>query len=185
MSSRGLADNRTRSASLPFSMAPSWFSSTKKRAGLIYDRAIAQCGKALELDANSHGAHDCLGSSYRAKGRREEAISESERAVILSGKEPGRLAGLARAYAVFGRTADAKRVLDELREQAKQSYIPPYLFAMIHAALGEKDQAFAALERAFAEHDIHMPWLKVDDAFESLREEPRFQELLRRVGFAR
>src|SRR5260370_33615469 len=66
-----------------------------------YDRAIAQCRKALELDANSHGAHDCLGSSYRAKGIREEAITESERAVILSGKEAGRLAGLARAYAVF------------------------------------------------------------------------------------
>ena len=149
-----------------------------------YDRAIAQCRKALELDANSHGAHDCLGSSYRAKGIREEAVAESERAVILSGKEPSRLAGLARAYAVFGRTADAKRVLDELRERAKQSYIPPYLFAVIHAALGEKEQALTALERAFAEHDIHMPWLKVDDAFDSLREEPHFQELFRRVGFA-
>jgi len=91
---------------------------------------------------------------------------------------------LARAYAVFGRTADAKRVLDELRERAKQSYIPPYLFAVIHAALGEKEQALTALERAFAEHDIHMPWLKVDDAFDSLREEPHFQELFRRVGFA-
>jgi eukaryotic-like serine/threonine-protein kinase len=149
-----------------------------------YDRAIAQCRKALELDANSDGAHDCLGSSYRAKGMSEEAISESERAVALSDRGPGRLTGLARTYAAFGRKADAKKILSELHERGKHTYVRPHYSAMIYAALGERQQALAALERAFAEHDIHMAWLKVDDAFDSLREEPRFQELLRRVGFA-
>ena len=146
-----------------------------------YDRAIAQCRKALELDANSDGAHDCLGSSYRAKGMSEQAISESERAVALSDRGPSRLTGLARSYAAFGRKVDAKKILSELDERGKHTYVRPHYSAMIYAAL---EQALAALERAFAEHDTHMAWLKVDDAFDPLREEPRFQELLRRVGFA-
>ncbi len=149
-----------------------------------YDRAIAQCRKALELDANSDGAHDCLGSSYRAKGMSEQAISESERAVALSDRGPSRLTGLARSYAAFGRKVDAKKILSELDERGKHTYVRPHYSAMIYAALGQREQALAALERAFAEHDIHMAWLKVDDAFDPLREEPRFQELLRRVGFA-
>jgi len=149
-----------------------------------YDRAIAQCRKALELDANSDGAHDCLGSSYRAKGMREEAIVETERAVALSDRGPGRLTGLARAYAVFGRKADAGKILDELGGRGKHTYVAPHYSAMIHAALGEKEQALAALEQAYRERDGYLAWLKVDDAFDSLREEPRFQDLLRRVGFA-
>jgi len=149
-----------------------------------YDRAIEQCRKALELDANSDGAYACLGWSYRAKGLRQEAIAESERAVALSDRGPGRLTGLARAYAVFGRKADAGKILDELDERGKHTYVAPHYSAMIHAALGEKEQALAALEQAYRERDGYLAWLKVDDAFDSLREEPRFQELLRRVGFA-
>jgi len=147
-----------------------------------YDRAIEQCRKALELDDNSDGAHACLGWSYRAKGMREEAIAESEHAVALSNRGPGRLVGLARAYAAFGRKADARKVLDELDERGKQSHVATHYFAMVYAALGEKEQALDALDRAFTERDIHMPWLKVDDAFDPLRGEPRFQDLLRRVG---
>jgi len=149
-----------------------------------YDRAIEQCRKALELDANSDGAYACLGWSYRAKGLRQEAIAESERAVALSDRGPGRLTGLARAYAVFGRKADAGKILDELDERGKHTYVAPHYSAMIHAALGEKEQALDALEQAYKERDGSLAWLKVDDAFDSLREEPRFQELLRRVGFA-
>jgi len=148
-----------------------------------YDRAIEQCRKALELDANSDGAHACLGWSYRAKGMREEAIAESERAVALSNRGPGRLVGLARAYAAFGRKADARKILDELDARGKQSHVATHYFAMVYAALGEKEQALDALDRAFTERDIHMPWLKVDDAFDPLRGEPRFQDLLRHVGF--
>ena len=149
-----------------------------------YDRAIEQCRKALELDANSDGAYACLGWSYRAKGLRQEAIAESERAVALSDRGPGRLTGLARAYAVFGRKADAGKILDELDERGKHTYVAPHYSAMIHAALGEKEQALDALEQAYKERDGSLAWLRVDDAFDSLREEPRFQELLRRVGFA-
>ncbi len=148
-----------------------------------YDRAIEQCQKALELDADSDGAHACLGQSYRAQGMHKLAVAESERAVVLSSRHPARLVGLARAYSVSSRKADAKKVLAELGERAKHSYVPPYLFAMTHAALGEVDQALAALEQGYAERDIYMTWLKVDDAFDALRGEPGFRNLLRRMGF--
>ncbi len=147
-----------------------------------YDRAIEQCRKALDLDTNSDGALACLGWSHRAKGMREEAISELERAVVLSNRDSSRLEGLARAYAVFGRKLDAKKILGELTERAKQGYVPPYYFATIHAALGEQQEAFSALERAFSERDPYMPWLTLDDVFDSVRQDRRFRDLLRRVG---
>jgi len=147
-----------------------------------YDRAIEQCQQALQLDANSDGAHACLGQSYRAKGMREQAISESERAVALSGDDPSRVVGLARAYAEFGKRTEAKKLLDELRERAQHGYVSPYYFAMIYTALGEPQQALAALDQGYSERDRFLTWLRVDDAFDPLRNEPRFQDLLRRIG---
>src|SRR5262249_28231226 len=148
-----------------------------------YDRAIEQCRKALELDANSDGAHACLGQSYRAKGMHEPAIAESELAVTLSARHPARVVGLARAYAAGNRRSEAKKVLQELHQRGKRSYVPAYLLAMTHAALGEEEEALAALERAYAERDRYLIWLKVDEVFDPLRGEPRFRDLLRRVGF--
>jgi eukaryotic-like serine/threonine-protein kinase len=148
-----------------------------------YDRAIEQCQQALELDANSDGAHACLGQSYRAKGMREQSISESERAVALSGGAPPRVVGLARAYAESGKRTEAKKLLNELHERAQHGYVSPYYFAMIYTALGEPQQALTALDQSYAERDRYLTWLKVDDAFDPLRKEPRFQDLLRRIGF--
>lgn len=147
-----------------------------------YDRAIEQCERALQLDANSDGAHSCLGQSYRAKARHAQAVAESERAVILSHGNPPRLVGLGRVYAAFDRQDDAKKIRKQLSELAKHSYVAPYYFAMIDAALGDQDQAIAALEQAYADRDIYMTWLKVDDAFDPIRANPQFQDLLRRVG---
>jgi len=150
-----------------------------------YDRAIEQCRKALDLDANSDGAHACLGWSYRAKGLRDEAIAELERAVALTNRDPSRLEGLARAYAVFDRKPEARKILRELAEDANQTYVSPYYFATIPAALGEEKEALSALDRALSERDIYVVWLDVDDVFDPLRQDPHFQELLRRVGFPR
>jgi len=148
-----------------------------------YDRAVEQCQQALELDANSDGAHACLGQSYRAKGMREQAISESERAVALSGGAPPRVVGLAWAYAEFGKRAEANKLLEELRERARHGYVSPYHFAMIYAALGDQQQALAALDQGYAERDRYLTWLRVDDAFDPLHKDPHFQDLLRRIGF--
>jgi eukaryotic-like serine/threonine-protein kinase len=147
-----------------------------------YDGAIEQCHKALELEASSDGAHACLGWSKRAKGLRDEAIRESELAVALSNREASRLAGLARVYAVFGRKDEARKCLAELEKQQKEKYVSPYYIAMIHAALEEAVAALAALEQAYAERDRNLTWLKVEDAFDAIRGEARFQDLVRRIG---
>jgi serine/threonine-protein kinase len=149
-----------------------------------YGPAIEQCHKALELDTDSVGAHDCLGQSYRARGMREEAIAQSNAAVTLSRGEPDYAAGLASVYAEAGRTDDAEKILLELRQQVHHRYVAPYLLASIYASLNQPSRAFASLENAYTEHDPYLAWLMVDPALDPLRSDPRFQDFLRRIGFA-
>jgi serine/threonine protein kinase/tetratricopeptide (TPR) repeat protein len=147
-----------------------------------YDQAVEQCGKILELEPNSVGARDCLGLSYLAEKMYEKAIAECQRAVDLSGNDLNRAVGLARAHALAGNQAEARKALDELREQAKRSYVPPSLFAQIHLALGEKKQGLAWLETAYTDRDQYLTRLKVEPAFDSVRSDPGFQDLMRRLG---
>jgi serine/threonine protein kinase/tetratricopeptide (TPR) repeat protein len=147
-----------------------------------YDRAIEQCQKALELDPNFVGAHECLGNAYLAKGIYGKAIAESQRAATDSGNDPLRSAGLGRAYALAGRIAKARKVLRDLQAASKRHYVPPYFPATVYAALGEKDEAFSWLEKAYGERDPYLTWLKVDDSVDPLRSDTRFRELLSRIG---
>jgi eukaryotic-like serine/threonine-protein kinase len=164
--------------------------STQVTAGFVlyfardFDKAIEQCRRVLELDPNSAGAYDCLGSSYLAQGRFEQAITASQKASSLSSDDAPRLVGLGRAYARADRKGDASRVLDQLRQLSQHGYVPPYFFATIYGALGERDQAFEKLTTAVDERDGYLPWLNVDSAADSLRNDPRFQQVLRRVGLA-
>jgi eukaryotic-like serine/threonine-protein kinase len=148
-----------------------------------YDAAIDQCRKALDLDANSSGAYDCLGSSYLAQGNYEEAIAALEKSAALWNNEPSRLVGLARAYAMADRKAEALKIRAQMQQLSTHQYVPPYYFAQIDAALGAKEEAFAALEKALAERDVYLAWLNVDVAFDSLRGDPRLKQILKRVGF--
>jgi serine/threonine-protein kinase len=163
--------------------------STQLTAGFVlyfareYEKSIEQCRRALELDPNSAGAYDCIGSSYLAEGKYTEAITAFQKASDLSNNDHERLAGLGRAYALAGRKSDAHRILDQLREFSRNGYLPPYFFATIHAALGEKDEAFTWLESALRERDHYLAWIKVDTAVDPLRNDSRFPDLLRRVGF--
>jgi tetratricopeptide (TPR) repeat protein len=162
--------------------------STQVTAGFVfyyvrqYDNAIEQCRSVFELDRSSAGAYDCLGSSYMAKGMYEEAIAASQRATDLSGDDPARAVGLARAYALAGRESDALTLLGKLQAQAKLRYVPPYFFAVIYTALNQKAEAFSWLETALREHDHFLAWLKVDVAVDPLRQDPRFHEILHQVG---
>jgi len=146
-----------------------------------YDQAMEQCLKALEIDPDYVSAHDCLGESYLGKGMFDHAIAEFQRAA--SGGEPVRTVGLARAYGVMGRKAEARKVLEGLTKASKQNYFPPYLFAAIHVAMGENEQGLSRLEEAYAERDPYLVHLKKDAAFDPIRSDRRFQDLLRRVGF--
>ena len=151
------------------------------------EEAIAQCTKILSLDPNSFPARRYLGLAYEQKGMYPQAIAEFQKGVKLSGS-PLILALLGHAYAASGKTAEARKVLSDLQDlsesQATENrrYVSPYTVAAIYAGLGEKDQAFKWLERAYEERDVWLMNLKVDPVFAKLRSDKRFQDLLARAG---
>jgi DNA-binding winged helix-turn-helix (wHTH) protein/TolB-like protein len=144
------------------------------------DKAIEQCRKILELDASSFPARRYLGLAYEAKGMYPEAIAEFQTGVKLSGS-PLMLALLGHAYAVSGKTAEAKQVLTDLQQLQDQRYVSPYTVAAIHAGLGDQDQAFKWLETAVEERDIWLMNLKVDPVFAKLRSQRQFTDILARI----
>jgi len=147
-----------------------------------YDEAIAQNKKLLEMDANFAPAHTDLGWCYTEKGMHDEAIAEFQKAVALTNGNPSQLAGLAYAFAKSGKQGEAQKILEQLKERQKNEYVDSASFAIIHVALGEKDKAFASLEKSYQEHSVGMLSLKGDPRFDDLRDDIRFQDLLRRVG---
>ncbi len=146
----------------------------------MYDQAMQQCRKTLEMDPNFAVAHACLSRSYEHKGMHKEAIAEIQNAVNLSGGSLVWVAALGRAYALAGRRDEAIKILNELKARSKREFVPPAGFVGIYAALGDKDQAFAWLEKAYQERSDIIPALKLP-VFDPLRSDPRFQDLLRRV----
>jgi DNA-binding winged helix-turn-helix (wHTH) protein/TolB-like protein len=144
------------------------------------DKAIEQCRKILERDPSSFPARRYLGLAYEAKGMYSEAIAEFQTGVKLSGS-PLMLALLGHAYAVSGKTAEAKQVLSDLQQLQGQRYVSPYTVAAIHAGLGDQDQAFKWLETAIEERDIWLMNLKVDPVFAKLRSQRKFTDILARI----
>lgn len=147
-----------------------------------YDQALEQYQKALEMDPNSGYTHWSIGNVYVQKGRYEEAIAEYQKSIPLSGDSPDEPASLGYAYGLSGKRREAHQVIDELKERSKRSYISPTLIAIIYTGLGEKDQAFAWLDKAYDGRDFILVLLKVEPMFDSLRSDPRFAALMRRVG---
>ena len=144
------------------------------------DKAIEQCRKILELDPSSFPARRYLGLAYEAKGMYPEAIAEFQTGVKLSGS-PLMHALLGHAYAVSGKTAEAKQVLNDLQQLQGQRYVSPYTVAAIYAGLGDQAQAFKWLERAVEERDIWLMNLKVDPVFAKLRSQRQFTDILGRI----
>ena len=144
------------------------------------DKAIEQCRKILERDPSSFPARRYLGLAYEAKGMYTEAIAEFQTGVKLSGS-PLMLALLGHAYAVSGKTAEAKQVLSDLQQLQGQRYVSSYTVAAIYAGLGDQDQAFKWLEAAVEERDIWLMNLKVDPVFAKLRSQRKFTDILARI----
>jgi TolB-like protein/Flp pilus assembly protein TadD len=149
-----------------------------------YDQAIQHYQEALELEPSFCSAHYTLGQAYVQKGMYEEAIAQFQQATPLSGDDPESRAALAHVYAVSGRTDDARKVLGELRQLQIQRYVSPYDLAVIYVGLDDKEQALEWLENAYADRSVPLIEIKVEPLLDKLRPEPRFVELIRRVGFA-
>jgi TolB-like protein len=149
-----------------------------------YDQAIEQFQKTLELDPNFPPPHQFLPAAYEQKGMYGEAIAGFQKGITPRGGSewPMSAPGLGHVYAVSGKKAEARTVLNELKQLSGQEYVPAYDIALIYAGLGEKDQAFAWLEKAYEERSFPMAWLKVEPQWDSLRSDPRFADLVRRVG---
>jgi tetratricopeptide (TPR) repeat protein len=150
--------------------------------GRRYDEALEQLQRTLELDPNYPMTYWIRGRLLRGMGRYEQAISEGEKAVTLSGGSPTMKATLAQTFAAAGRKEKAMQILDDLTELSKQRYVASYFFAGIHIGLGENDRAMECLEKAYEEHSHWLIYLHIDPSMDGLRSEPRFQELLRRIG---
>jgi len=147
-----------------------------------YDEAIGQYRKALEMDSNSGFTHWALGRALLAQGKFNEAIAEFQKAIPLSGDSPDEPVELARAYALAGRRDEALKIIGELNKLSEHKHVSPTGIAAIYGALGDKNQAFAFLNKAFDERDFVLIMLKVEPMLDPLRSDPRFAELVRRIG---
>lgn len=150
-----------------------------------YDQAIEQFEKTLELDQNFPPPRAFLPAAYEQKGMYNEAIAEFKKALSLRGiNEVGFLrAGLGHIYAVSGKKSEARKLLAELKQLSEQGYVPAPSIALIYAGLGEKDQALAWLEQGYEQRAFQMQWIKIEPRWDSLRSDPRFADLIRRMRF--
>jgi TolB-like protein/Flp pilus assembly protein TadD len=148
------------------------------------DQAIEQFQKLLEMEPNLSQGHWGLGKAYLQKGRYQDAIAEMQKMVDLAEGSADVVGQLGWAYGVAGQRDEALKVLDLLKERAKQEPVDPTAFAFIYAGLGEKDQAFEWLQKAYEGRagSWMLIWLKVGVEYDPLRSDPRFTDLLRKVG---
>jgi len=147
-----------------------------------YDLARAQCRQAVEADPWNHFAWCALGWADMHDGKAEQAIPALERAVELSGRLAWMLGILGAAHALARRHATARRILAELERQSHDTYVPRSAFAQVYTALGEKDRAFQELDRAIEDRDTaNVQWVATSALFEGLRDDPRFDGLLRKM----
>src|SRR5215207_4367616 len=149
-----------------------------------YDEAVEANRKAREMDPNFAIAHLVAGAAYEQKGKYEEAIAELRQADNVPGGSAEALAALGHALAASGRRTEALRTLEELKRMSEVRYVSPLDFAILFAGLGDKGRALEQLQRAA---DDKVGWLinlGVEPRFDTLRSEPRYVELLRRMGLA-
>ncbi len=147
-----------------------------------YDQAMEEARKAIEIEPGFFWSHTTLGQGLVRKGRYAEGISELQKSVALSGGGPDSLSFLGYAYALAGKRQEALKTLAEIRA-VKRPFVAAIPQAIVFTGLGDRDQAFAALEKAYEQREPDMRWLKGWPDFDPLRSDPRFQDLMRRMAF--
>jgi tetratricopeptide (TPR) repeat protein len=148
-----------------------------------YDESIRQSRKTIEMDPNFALAHNQLAQAYLQKNMPEEAVQEFQKAVQLSGGSPTTTANLARAYVASGKRSEAVTLLNDLKKRSSPGYSDASEIAAIYASLGDADQAMNWLEKAFEQR--FNPGVLLRPGYDPLRSDPRFEDLLHRVGLAR
>ena len=175
------ASNRARELD-PFSLSISVQRGFMLGNARRYDEAIEQLRRVIAMDPNHYQAYWILGHIYAFNGQHDEAVAASEKSVALSGRAPAALGMLGLMYGLAGRKGEATQVLNELLELNERRYVTPAALAYVYVGLGDKDRAFVWLEQAYQERSNYIAYLKVNPIVDSLRSDPRFADLVRRVG---
>jgi eukaryotic-like serine/threonine-protein kinase len=150
-----------------------------------FDQAIEQCHKTIEMDPNFAVAYSVAGQAYAARAMYRESLPELEKYSALTRGSAMSLALLGYAHARLGERDQALRTLDQLQGASTQRYTPAMTFALVYAGMGEKDKAFLWLEKTYEEHFTRLAYIQQEALWDSLRSDPRFSDLLHRMGLAR
>jgi serine/threonine protein kinase/TolB-like protein/Tfp pilus assembly protein PilF len=146
-----------------------------------YDAAAQQLTKTLDMDAKFVPAQHAIESAYAQNGKYREAIAQRQKVLTLSGN-PDLAATIGEDFRMSGYPGVMKSWLAGLMEVSKRGYVSPYNIAQIHAQLGDKNQTLASLEQAYNQRDSNLTYVKVEPAFDEIRSEPQFQQLVQRLG---
>lgn len=147
------------------------------------ETAIETLNKAIEMDPSFPRTHFRLGLVYESKGLHEQAIAELQKAAQLSGGNSYYEASLAYAYAVSGKTGEARHMLSALSTRSAHGYVPAYAIALVYTGMNDKDNAFSWFEKTSHDHSTSMAFARVDPSLGELRADPRFADLARRLNF--
>ncbi|MCU1262003.1 MAG: repeat-containing protein [Bryobacterales bacterium] len=147
-----------------------------------YEEAVEQSKGAIELDRGFHGAYWALGQAYEGLSRYPEAVAAFQKGLELSADTPRLLGALGHAYTSWGKRDEAYEVLEQLNRLALRSYVSPFDFALVHLGLGDLDAFFEWLELAYRSRCYELVSTRVDPKFDSVRGDPRFSKMLRRLG---
>jgi tetratricopeptide (TPR) repeat protein len=146
-----------------------------------YEQAIEQCNKSIEMDPSFAPAYIYRAMAYEQKGMLDKSIADLETAKGLQ-PGPALFGALGHVYGVSGDKLKAEALLRELKERSGKQYFPAYQMALIHVGLGQKDEAFAMLEQAYADRYPWLIHLNVEPRFDPIRSDPRFADFVRRIG---
>lgn len=148
-----------------------------------FERAVAECENAIALEKFLYLGHLFLGHTLRARGRFNEARKALLTARGLSNEHPTLLAELGHIHGVMEETPEAMKIIEQLELEGDERYVSPHLFALVYLGLGDKERALSLLEQTFAERGAYLIFLTTDPLYDPLRKLPKFDDLIRRVGF--
>jgi tetratricopeptide (TPR) repeat protein len=178
-----IAEARRAQALDPLSLVVNWNVANTLYFARQYDRALEQCRRVLEMDPNHERPHFTMANIYLQKGLYHEALSEYQKRAALDPRPVTDLTLLAKTYAFSGDKPKARKLLAEaLKQNVGEGDLHAIIFASVYIALGDKDEALNWLEKAYENRDWSLLQLKVTPHWDPLRSDPRFQNLVRRVG---